>query len=620
MPKKSPVKRNPGFPVQGIGKTLGALFRSRRLEFCPLVDILRHYTAEEARADFRAGVKVALGGFPQGIAFAMIAGLPPQYGLISVGLGAAVGAIFSGSRLVVMGPGNSTAILLFSGMMSVGFSEEQRIIALPLFIFMVGCFQLIGSLTNMSLVLNYVSRTVVTAYITAAAALIIVNQIQNLLGFSVEESSTFVSILVGTLSNLDQARLPEILMGLSALVTMALMRRCCASMLPDAAITLVLMGLLALYFQWAGWEVSLLNAFTVDSLDVFALTFSLDMMGQLAAPAFAVAFLGVVEGASVGRSLASQSGERINVNQVMYGMGLANLANSLFGGMDASGSVTRSALNWSSGARTGVSVVFSGIIGLALLFSIGFLIAYIPLSALSAVVLTVAFSLFNSRQVCVSLKTTRADAGVFITTLLAALLFTLDTAIYIGVFISILLFLRKVGVPELVEYTFNEEGQLAELQKPGGKEAPGISILHVEGDLFFGSTELFVEQARQAMINTSIKVVILRLKNARHLDATCAIAIEELLQLLHANDCHLIVSGATREIFRVFRNSGLLDKLGRENFFMHIPSNPAYSTRNALKRAQELLGEQEAEIRIFVDKQRQDQKEEVGEPSPSDSG
>jgi sulfate permease, SulP family len=108
----------------------------------------------------------------------------------------------------------------------------------------------------------------------------------------------------------------------------------------------------------------------------------------------------------------------------------------------------------------------------------------------------------------------------------------------------------------------------------------------------------------------------LRLKNARHIDATCALAIEELLHVLRISGCHLIVSGAHKEAFRVFRNSGLLDNLGRDNFFMDKPSNPTLSTRNALRRAQELLGQREAEIRIFVDKQKQETKESETQGSP----
>jgi SulP family sulfate permease len=200
----------------------------------------------------------------------------------------------------------------------------------------------------------------------------------------------------------------------------------------------------------------------------------------------------------------------------------------------------------------------------------------------------------------VILRSSRADALVLITTIGAGLLFRLDVALYVGAGLSIVFFLRRVGVPELSEYGFNAEGQLAAVTDTGAR-TPDISIVHVEGDLFFGAAELFLEQARRVCEDPNLKVIVLRMKNAHHLDATCALAIEELLRFARDHDRHIIVSGAHRGIYRVFRNSGLLEMLGRENFFMDVPSNPTISTRNALKRAQRLLGGAEANIRIYVD-------------------
>lgn len=591
---------------ESLVSTLVQAFASRRLQWFPLVPILRSYTREMARADLRAGVNVALVAFPQGIAYALVAGLPPQYGLISAGLGTMVAGAFSGTRLIVIGPGNSTAILIFSGLVAAGLSEEQRILALPLFVFLVGCFQLIGALANLSLVINYVSRSVVTAYLTAAAALIVVAQLQNLMGFRVEEGATFFSILTGTVRHLHEARPVEMVLGLVSLLAVIGIRRFFPR-LPYAAVTLVTMGMLATALQWADIPVRHLASFSLGSLAPLAFAFDFDLLARLAGPAFAVAFVGLLEGASVGRSFASRSGERLNVSQVMLGMGMANLANSVCGGMDASGSITRSALNYASGARTALSTIFSGAITLLLLFTLGPLIEYIPKTALAAVILYVACSLVHRHHIRVALRATRSDALVFVLTLGSATLFALDTAIYIGVFTSIVLFLRKAGVPELIEYQFNDEGQLAEVRDQQARSLPGISILHAEGDLFFGSTELFSEQARQAVIDPSLRLVILRLKNARHIDASATLAIEELHQVLRGEGRHLLISGASREIFRVFRNSGLLETLGRENFFMHVPSNPTLSTRNALQRARRILGHGESDIRIFLDKRRQDQ-------------
>lgn len=600
-----------GRALRTVIRALRNTIKSRRLELFPLFRILKNYDMASVRADAKAGLNVAMLAFPQGIAYALIAGLPPQHGLISAAFGGMVSAAFSGTRLVAIGPGNSTAILIFSGLMASGFTTDaERVMVLPLFVFMVGCFQLIGALANMSLVINYVSRSVVTAYISAAGALIIVNQLQNLLGFTVaNQGATLLSSLAGTIQSLPQTRLPELTLGVMSVLTIILLRRYLPK-IPDAALTLVIMAVIALAFERMGFNLRYLTGFTADSLTFFTLSFNIDLIGKLAAPAFAVAFVGVLEGASIGRSLASRSGERLNVNQMMVGMGMGNLTNSLCIGMDASGSVTRSALNWASGARTAISLVICGAICLMLLMTIGFLIAFIPTTALAAVVVVVAFSLFHRRQIEVSFRSTKADAVVFIMTIASAVLFTLDTAIYIGVFTSVILFLRKAGVPELTEYTINEEGQLAELEDKA-QNIPGISILHAEGDLFFGSTELFVEQARQATLDPSLKVVILRLKNARNLDATCAMAIEELWRVLKANDRHLIVSGATKDVFKVFSNSGLLELVGRENFFMNKPGNPVYSTRNALKRAQEILGRQDADIRIFVDKRKREEKKHL---------
>ncbi len=273
--------------------------------------------------------------------------------------------------------------------------------------------------------------------------------------------------------------------------------------------------------------------------------------------------------------------------------------------MDASGSLTRSALSDASGAQSPLAGIFTGLVIAGLLLTVSFYIDLVPKAALAALVIGIAFSLFNKHHIRTALRATGSDAITFAVTCGAALLFTLDTAIYLGALTSVLLFLRKAGVPELVEYKFNDEGQLAEARLAEKRGTPGISILHAEGDLFFGSTEIFVEQTRQVTCDPNLKIIVLRMKNARNLDATCVLAIEELLDFLRLNGRDLIVSGAAPGIRRVFENSGLMAKLGRENFYSHIVGNPNASTRQALKRAQAILGQREANIRIFVDASRQ---------------
>ena len=202
---------------------------------------------------------------------------------------------------------------------------------------------------------------------------------------------------------------------------------------------------------------------------------------------------------------------------------------------------------------------------------------------------------------------------MLVITFIATLLAPLHVAIFIGVAISIMLFLRKASRPYLIEYEFSDKGELREMGEKRQRPIPSISIVHVEGDLFFGAAELFRTQIQRTVSDPAIQVIILRLKNARHLDATSVMALEDLILFMREKGLHLIVSGATREVYRVLKKSGILITLqdgcdrrgGESNIFLTNPRNPNLSTRAALKRAQQLLGTDKADIRIFYDPSQQ---------------
>ncbi len=166
---------------------------------------------------------------------------------------------------------------------------------------------------------------------------------------------------------------------------------------------------------------------------------------------------------------------------------------------------------------------------------------------------------------------------------------------------SIILYLRKASRPSLVEYEFNPEGTLREKAADAQRQNPSFSIVHVEGELFFGAAELFSTQIQRTARDENLRVIILRMKNARHLDATSVMAMEELISYLRQSSRHLLISGLSKEFYRVLRKSGMVEVVGRENLFVGSALNPNLSTRNALKRAQVLLGTTDADTRIFYD-------------------
>jgi SulP family sulfate permease len=336
-----------------------------------------------------------------------------------------------------------------------------------------------------------------------------------------------------------------------------------------------------------------------DFVSANALTESSRLFGL----ALAIAFLATMEMSAMGRTLASRTGHRVDQNQDMLSLGAANLACAYLSGMPASCSLTRSALNFLSGARTPFASMWNGFFCLVGALTLGSAVAYIPRAALAALVICVAVSLFNKRHIRICLQATNSDAVVFVITLAATCMLPLHVAIFLGVAVSVILYLRKASQPQLVEYSFNAEGNLAEASK--GRHHPSISIVHVEGELFFGAADLFRTQIQRTFADPNLRIIILRLKNARHLDATSVLALEELLRALRSDDRHLIISGASKDVYRVLKNSGLVEVVGRDNIFLASPANPNLSTRNALKRAQEILGIKDADVRIYFDPTKQ---------------
>ncbi len=586
------------------------LIEHNQLDFLPLRHHLKGYSTASLKGDFSAGLNVALLAFPQGMAYALIAGLPIQYGIYGSAIAAIVATFFAGSRFITLGPTNATSVVLASAFAAMGImAADERAAYMPLLLVMVGLLLIVGAYLKVANLIQYISRTVVVGYITAAALLIIIGQLKNVFGIQFlpgEEAITFFDKLYLTFKHIPEARPESIILSLGTLGLFYLLNTR-FSKLPNVAITLVVMSGLAVaatkIAATQGYELSFqwLSAISVSEWKFTPPALNFDMISHVANVSMAIALLCVLEGTSIGKSLAARSGERLDANQEMFSIGSANTMCGLFSGMPASGSLTRSQLSWDSGGQTPIASLINGLTVAAGAFVLGPLIKYVPQSVLAVLVITIGLSLVNKRSIVLVTKSTRGDAIVFYATLVSGLLVPLDTAIYFGVGLSIILFLRKAASPDLIEYGFNDEGQLAELEENKKRRNPEISIIHVVGDLFFGAAEIFRDQMRRVCEDENLKIVIVKMRNARHLDATAVMAIEELLKFMKKHDRYLLFSECKKEVIRVFKNSGLLEEMGRsDSVFPDTPQNPTRSTANALKRAMKILDGQQADIKIYV--------------------
>jgi len=572
-------------------------WQTRELDLFPLRKTVRGYSFGKAKSDIRAALNVALLDFPQGMAYALIAGLPVQIGIFCSSLASITGPFLASSRFVMLGPTNATAVMLLSAFLTLGYTPEQSVVALPILLLMVGAFMIVGAVCKVATITQYISRAVVIGYITAAACLIIVNQLKSVFGLNVERAGTFAESLYNFIAGISATQPHAVAVGVLTLVIYYALKKWLPG-IPTVAATLVIAGGLVQAASPMGLHVEMLSPIHAGDWPLSVPTIDWKELSVLANAALAIAFLSLLESSSIAKTLAAQAGDRINLNQQMLSMGAANIVCAFGSGMTVSGSLTRSVLNYKSGAQTPLSSIFSGCLLIAGLVLMGGLIQYIPRAALAALVITVGVSLINIENIKLVLKTTKSDASVFLATLIGGLVLPLDTAIYLGAAASMVFFIHKAARPELKEISITDKGEL--IEREIRRERPEIAIVHVEGDLFFASSDLFLEQIRRLAEHTTQKAIILRLRNAYHLDATAAMSIKELIILGRKKGCEILVSGAHQGIERVFRQSGLLDLLGEANFFRFSPENPNISTRRALKRAQEITGITSAEITIFA--------------------
>lgn len=577
----------------------------------PLRAELRSYDRGKFRADLTAAATVALVSIPQAIGFALIAGLPPLMVVMSVVVGGFVAAALTSSHHLVFGPTNSISIILAATIYSFGsetLDPPQIVLVLAL---LIGAIQLGAGLAKMGDVTQFISRSVVIGYSTAIGVLLIAAQLPYLAGVvEVDRSAGIFGALIRAAEHmLHREFLPHsAAMGALTLLLFEAIER----FFPRWPAEFV--GLLVISLFTRFMHLPELGIRTIANEGELAAsipwwigmplsTHEFDVLPRLLSAATAIAILGMLEALSISKTLATRSGQRIDANQELIAMGAGNVANSLFGGMPGSASFARSGANFQNGARTQVAAMLSsGIVLVALLF-FSPLINFIPVPSLAAHLARIGWKMIPREQIRIARRATRADGAVFWITLCAALFLQLDAAIYVGVGTSLALFLRKAARPMLVEYTFNDAGNLAALDDKARRGHAQISIVHVEGELFFGAAEIFHSQVRALAEDDDLRIFILRLKNARHLDATTVMALTELNDYLQRTGRKLLISGVGPDVQRVLQKSGALDHIGVENVFL-AEANPTVSTKRALTRATELLQVpvDQAEVRLFYDR------------------
>lgn len=576
------------FDPQTSSKTLGLVFR-----FIPAIDSLRTYTWNTFRRDLMAGLTVAAVAVPQAMAYATIFGVPEQYGLYTAIIMTAIGAMLDSSKQLINGPTNAISIALLSALAAI--PAEDKISAAITMAFLIGLVQTGITLMRLGDLSRFISHAVIIGFTLGASVLLVLDQTKNFLGLKNVGGSGdhflvrfWQSLTQGGDVSWRSVAIGVITFGI-ALGLRQVNRRWRLGV-PELLTALV--GAAGLAFL-LGWDSSL-GVKLVSEIPRELPSFSWpnlqwQQMYSLLGSALAIAMLGLLEAIAMAKSIAQRTGQKLDINQQCLSEGLANLGGSFFQCFPGSGSLTRSYINYQSGAATQWSGVFSAAAVALVVLALAPLAKHIPRPALAAILLLTATRMFELSTVRYYLKATRFDAVIVIATAISAVLISVEFCVLIGVFLSFVFYVPKAAKIEATELIISDQNVIRE-KRDEEKSCSRLRIYNVEGQMFFGaSSELEEILQRIYDDSTGAKIILLRAKYVHNPDAVCIHLLSDFVKKVQAREQKIALCGVRNQLNEVLVNCGVDVQIGKSQIF--IESNQVWSsTLQAVSWAYEQLG------------------------------
>lgn len=550
------------------------MVRVRAQQLFPPLAWRHRISRASLRADLIAGFVSAVVVVPQAIAFATLAGLPAEYGLYAAMVPALIAALFGSSWHAVTGPTNAVSLFVFVTVSPLAVPGSDKYISLVLTLsFMAGLMMLAMGLLRLGRIVNFVSHTVVVGFTAGAGTLIIASQLRNFFGIELPAGSSFLTILREFALHVLEAKPYVVLVGAVTLAAGILSRRY-VEKIPYMITALVVGSAVGFVFNlWLGPDetgIRTLGALPSAVPHLSRPDLSPDTLKSLMGIAFGVTVLVLTEGISISRGIALKSGQRIDSNQEFVGQGLANMAASFFSGYPSAASFNRSGINYEAGARTPIAAGSSAVFLILVMFLVAPLIAFLPVASMAAILFLVAWGLFDFGSMRTILRASRTEAAVLVFTYAATLIMHLETAILVGVTLSLLVYLHRTSRPQmrtLVPDPRHEKRRMAPMAQ-GLAECPQIKIMTVEGSIYFGAVdhiESHLDTLRE--VAPEQKHFLLIARNVNFVDVAGAEALAHEARKRRWDGGTLALQGLRQPVVSVLRNSGLLPEIGEENVF-----------------------------------------------------
>jgi len=531
----------------------------------PAFEWLRNYKRNDIRGDLSAGAIVAVMLVPQGMAYAMLAGLPPVMGLYASTLPLIAYALFGSSRQLAVGPVAMMSLLVFAGVSPLADPGSEEYIRLVLILsLMVGTVQLAMGLFRMGFFINFFSHAVISGFTSAAAIVICLSQLSHLLGIRLSVQHSIVPLLAEAAQRVGETNLIALTMGGVSIVIQLFLRK---KMPRFPAPLLVVAGstLLVYALRLDRWGVTIIGT-VPRGLPAFSLPgFSVESFRLLVPSALTILFVGFMESISVAKTIAVREKYKIDSNQELKGLGLSNIVASFFSAYPVTGGFSRTAVNYEAGARTGLASVISVALIILVLYFFTPLFNYLPKCVLASIVMVAVIGLIDVKEARHLFKVKQADGWTLALTFVITLAVGSEQGILIGMAFSLLVFIWRSSHPHTAELGYVEQEDVFRNIKrfPEVKTYPEALILRVDASLYFANMGFLEDRLRKSLIERpEIKWVIIDLSGVNDIDAVAIDALEDVIENYHDKEIQFLFAGMKGPVRDLVAKAGWEEKYG----------------------------------------------------------
>jgi SulP family sulfate permease len=544
-------------------------------QFLPALDWLPGYKQEQLKGDLSAGLTVGVMLIPQGMAYAMIAGLPPIYGLYASTIPLIIYALLGTSRQLAVGPVAMVSLLTAAGIGAIaeGGSELYIGLAIALALF-VGLIQLALGLSRMGFLVNFLSHPVISGFTSAAALVIGLSQLKHLLGIELGRSEHVHEIVIEAARRSGETNLITLAIGIVGIVLILGLKKL-SKAIPGQLVAVAL-GILAVWgLGLTGQGVKILGEVPQGLPAIVVPTFNLDTFNSLLPIALAIALVSFMESIAVAKAIqAKHKSYKVDANQELVALGVANIGGSFFQAFPTTGGFSRTAVNDQAGAKTGMASIISALlIALTLLFLTP-LFYYLPNAILASVIMVAVFGLIDIKEPLHLWKADRSDFWMLIVTFVGTLALGIEQGILIGVALSLGVIIFRTTMPHFaVMGKLPDKPHYKNINRFDGLEVrPDVLIMRFDARLYFANVSYFKDKIEQQieLKGPALKLFILDANSINGIDSSGMHALEEIHDYCRARGITFFLASLKGPVRDVLSKADLTDKFGEDHFFMRV--------------------------------------------------